>query len=143
MWLTVSVFAFAVISSSSHQLRNWLSPEHNLALIPMPRAVAVKPQCEFHFGHAAPLRIPRNADPAGREILADRFSRLGVQSSDNNARAFLTIRRMHGQPESYTLDVDRSRIAIVAADGAGEMDAFATLAQLVKPTAIQCVHISD
>ena len=143
MWLTVSVFAFAVISSSSHQLRNWLSPEHNLALIPMPRAVAVKPQCEFHFGHAAPLRIPRNADPAGREILADRFSRLGVQSSDNNARAFLTIRRMHGQPESYTLDVDRSRIAIVAADGAGEMDAFATLAQLVQPTAIPCVHISD
>jgi len=56
----------------------------------------------------------------------------------------VTIRRTGGRTEHYTLNVKRTGVAIEASDGAGEMDALATLAQLIGPAgAIPCVHIVD
>ena len=123
----------------------------DLHLLPRPVSVA-RDRCDVT---AHTLRAARSADAGGVALVSERLAALGLRGawlSGPVPPGDLAIRVrpavVAGSPQGYTLSIDRTGVTIGVASGEGERNAFATLAQLVRPagggaTRLPCVRIAD
>lgn len=109
-------------------------------LIPMPKSISVVPACRL----ARHLTVSPTVDPGGLDILADRLRAAGLPAPSTAASPIVRVELKNGPPARYALSVTSSSVRIVAAGGESEMDALATLAQLVRRDGtVPCVRIVD
>jgi hypothetical protein len=114
-----------------------------IALIPMPRQVTSVPNCALSL-KGRPLTVPSSVDVGGLEMLSRRAGDLRLATPRVDSNPIVSVTHTQGRPESYALQVSGAGIRIAAADAAGEMDALATLAQLLRATGdIRCVQVND
>lgn len=118
-----------------------------LALIPYPQVVSATPGCRLRLSAKRPLTVPSRIDPGGLDLVKDRLQTLHLPPPVIASAPTIRTRRLSGPAERYTLDVSSVQISVGASGGAGEMDALATLAQLIgqggSRESIPCVRIQD
>jgi hypothetical protein len=117
------------------------------ALIPAPRLLTATPDCGLPISALHPLIVPKGIDPGGLDLLAERLRTLQLPAARFASAVIVHVARIAGPPERYTLDVTPRAISIGAGSAAGEMDALATLAQLIgqggSRSSVPCVHVQD
>jgi hypothetical protein len=117
-----------------------------LHLIPRPAQLTVVRACR---GPAlgAGLTVPAGLDRGARELVDERWRALGIPPLRSAARPRVNVGIVGGAPEGYRLTIGAQSVRIAASDGDGAIHAFATLAQLARPTPrgyeLPCVEIAD
>lgn len=94
--------------------------------------------------------VSATGDAGGVALFRERANALGAPGTGSAADVLriTPARAASLPPQGYRLTVGRSGIAIVARDGEGERNAYATLAQLARPAgggrvAFPCLHVTD
>ncbi|MDQ2857462.1 MAG: beta-N-acetylhexosaminidase [Candidatus Eremiobacteraeota bacterium] len=117
-------------------------------LLPRPREVT-ESGCRVGTGALLGALDAAGGDEAGRTLLRERWTALGIRSRRSNLAASARIETAGpvGRAQAYTLDVRTSGAALRGGDGAGLMYAYATLAQLAEKSGsgwyVPCVHVAD
>jgi len=148
----VNSFALLVVASFSAlaSLPATSDGEADLGVIPRPI------HARLDAGSRCPradvvLRAMRTYDPAARELVAERWTALGIHeapaSLDSDVRVWSGTYRSGGDDQMYALDVTPRAVTISKHGQAGEFYAFATVAQLARKVdgvwRLPCVHIED
>jgi hypothetical protein len=130
---------------------NAAEPAPPVRVLPQPAHVVLRAGCSVDAGRVLAGIVRTPADPAGIELVRDRFSALGIRVS---ARAPVAISATVAatdaprEPEAYVLDVEPRGVLMHGADAAGLFYAYATLAQLAAREAndawrVPCGRIVD
>jgi hypothetical protein len=117
-----------------------------LHLIPRPARLTVVENCRGPLLQTG-LTVPAALEPGARDIVNERWRALGLPALRNAARPRIRVALVGGAPEAYRLTVGAQGAQVAASDGDGEVHAFATLAQLARPSPrgyeLPCVEIAD
>jgi hexosaminidase len=141
------VAAFVLLAGAAAAASPALGAANGLpepALIPRPNAVHAIP-CAAPRRLDRPLRFPATIDPGGFELVRERWTALGIPAPVRGTSPDVAVTRGN-VVAGYRLRV-ASRIATAAANGEGELDALATLAQLPVRSGtrwvLPCVDVAD
>jgi hypothetical protein len=121
----------------------------DLGLLPRPARVEIVAGCVGPRADDVAREVARVGDGGEREIVAERWSALGLRASSgpSGVHVWTPTFRSGGDAESYVLDVSATEVSIASHGPAGRFYGFVTLAQLARKTGgvwrIPCVRIVD
>ena len=118
-------------------------------VLPRPAHVELRSGCSASAASVLAGLVRTPADPAGIELVRDRFSALGIRPAAGPVAISATIAASDAPrtQQGYVLDVEPGSVLLHGADAAGLFYAYATLAQLATDASgswrIPCGRIAD
>ena len=120
-----------------------------LQVLPQPVHVEVVRACSVPAGAVLAGVVRTPADPAGIELVRERFAALGVRAAATALAVSATVAASDAprQPQGYALEIAPGSVRLHGADGDGLFYAYATLAQLAvrdgRDWRVPCARIVD